>query len=66
MPNYDYQCDSCAHQQVEQRRIADRDNPGTCAACGGVCKRAIVAPPHQKLYGSDTGYTDYERIKYRL
>ena len=66
MPTYEYKCDSCGHMEVAQRKIDDRDAPCICTSCGGLCKRGIFSPLKQQLYGSQTGYTRYERIKYRL
>lgn len=65
MPNYDYKCSQCGVVNVIMRKIAERDEATPCPACGAPSVRVVTAPLVLH-HNSTTGYTDYERIKYRL
>jgi putative FmdB family regulatory protein len=65
MPNYDYKCGQCDVTYVIQRKVDERDSPATCTCCGAPCTRIVTAPKVLQ-YNSTTGFTDHERIKYRL
>jgi putative FmdB family regulatory protein len=55
MPTYPHKCNSCGHPEEVVRRVANRNDPVTCSACGGACGRVIVAPlisPDYTAYNS--------------
>lgn len=41
MPMYEYRCERCDALFEEIKRMADRDQPETCPACGGEARAQI-------------------------
>lgn len=52
MPLYTYHCPACEHEQVESRRIEQRDVEPLCEVCDAPMKRALDTPMVGGLVGN--------------
>lgn len=51
MPTYVYECGECGKEWDEVHTIADRNNCGVCAECGGTGVK-IITPFHNHIFRS--------------
>ena len=42
MPMYEYECEACGAREDHGRRVAERDDPALCGACGSQSHRIKV------------------------
>lgn len=47
MALYEYSCEACGDVVEAFRSLAERDEPATCALCGGELRRAVSNPAVQ-------------------
>jgi len=52
---YAYACSACNKSVEHLLKIAERDNPPPCDACGGTL-RQVITPPAVVLDGADTSF----------
>lgn len=43
MPLYEYACDACGRSEERLRRVAERDEPLACPACGAAAHPVLSA-----------------------
>jgi putative FmdB family regulatory protein len=54
MPVYDYECEICGAFEAV-RRMAERDAPAACPACGDIAQRVTVGAPSFGKPGASDG-----------
>lgn len=52
---YVYECSACKQRVEHWLKVADRENPGPCASCGGTLKH-VITPPAVVFDGADPGF----------